>query len=152
MRHRALELAAAGAEDDVVRAEIVDLGERLAVARPPMVSIFNRVRRFLDRAWRAHGLRTPLPPFLCSVRLARRWVRAPRYGLDTLVRQLSIPPRPRHRALGDAEMTADLWHELLKRGKLADVHTLEALRAIGGVGRSRRRRSRRRGVARSSGP
>jgi len=50
LRHRAQELATAGAEDDVVRAEIVDLGERLAVARPPMVSVFNRVRRFLDQA------------------------------------------------------------------------------------------------------
>ena len=107
-------------------------------------------RRFLEQAWKSNGFETPLPPFLCSVRLARRWVRAPRFGLDTLVRQLSIPPRPRHRALGDAEMTADLWHELLKRGKLADVHTLEALRAVGGIGRVRRRRSRRRTVRRSS--
>ena len=106
-------------------------------------------RRFLEQAWKAHGFETPLPPFLCSVRLARRLVRAPRFGLDTLVRQLSIPPRPRHRALGDAEMTADLWHELLKRGKLADVHTLEALRAVGSVGRARRRRPRGRSVGRS---
>jgi DNA polymerase-3 subunit epsilon len=107
-------------------------------------------RAFLGRAWKVHDQQVPLPPFLCSVQLARRWVRAPRFGLDTLVRQLSIPPRPRHRALGDAEMTADLWYELLKRGKLADVHTLEALRAVGEVGRSRRRRSRRPAVERAS--
>ncbi len=99
-------------------------------------------RRFLERAWKAHGFRESLPPFLCSVRLSRRWVRAPSFGLDTLVRQLSIPPRARHRALGDAEMTADLWHELLKRGKLADVHTLQALRRVGQVGRGRGRNGR----------
>jgi len=88
---------------------------------------------FLARAWREHGREPALPDFLCSVRLARKYVRAPRYGLDALVEHLSIPERARHRALGDAEMTADLWIELLARARLAGVHTLEKLRKVAEV-------------------
>jgi DNA polymerase III subunit epsilon len=96
-------------------------------------------RGFLARAWRAHERPEPLPPFLCSVRAARRLVRAPRYGLDTLIRQLSIPPRARHRALGDAEMTADLWREIVGRARVQGLHTLEALRGVAGLRRSKPR-------------
>jgi DNA polymerase-3 subunit epsilon len=99
-------------------------------------------RGFLERAWREHGLTPALPPFLCSVRTARRYVRAPRYGLDQLVEQLGIPGRARHRALGDAEMTADLWIELCGRARLAGVHTLESLRAQAEVKTGRAPRSR----------
>ncbi len=97
-------------------------------------------RGFLERAWRDHGMSPDLPIFLCSVRLARLCVRAPRYGLDTLIRQLSIPLRPRHRAFGDAAMTADLWYELLGRAKLQGIHTLEALMSVAGVGRTKKAR------------
>jgi DNA polymerase-3 subunit epsilon len=99
-------------------------------------------RGFLQRAWREHGMAPELPPFLCSVRVARRYVRAPRYGLDVLIEHLSIPPRARHRALGDAEMTADLWLELLARARLAGVHTLEALRKVAEVRTGRAPRAR----------
>jgi len=99
-------------------------------------------RGFLERAWREHGMEPALPPFLCSVRTARRYVRAPRYGLDQLVAQLGIPGRARHRALGDAEMTADLWIELLGRARLEGVHTLESLRAQAEVKTGRAPRSR----------
>jgi DNA polymerase-3 subunit epsilon len=99
-------------------------------------------RGFLQRAWREHGMEPPLPPFLCSVRVARRYVRAPRYGLDMLIEHLAIPVRARHRALGDAEMTADLWLELLARARLAGVHTLEALRKVSEVKTGRAPRSR----------
>jgi DNA polymerase III subunit epsilon len=99
-------------------------------------------RGFLARAWRAHERPETLPPFLCSVRAARRLVRAPRYGLDTLIQHLSIPPRARHRALGDAEMTADLWLEILGRARLEGLHTLEALRSVAGLKRSKPGRSR----------
>ena len=99
-------------------------------------------RGFLLRAWRAHERPETLPPFLCSVRAARRFVRAPRYGLDALIAHLAIPERARHRALGDAEMTADLWLELQGRARLAGVHTLESLREIATVGHAKRRRRR----------
>ncbi len=97
-------------------------------------------RRFLERAWRRNAPRHELPPFLCSLRLARRWIGAPRHGLDTLVSQLGIPRQARHRALGDAEMTAALWIELLGRARLHGVHTLEVLLERGTPGRSKRRR------------
>src|SRR5262245_11759168 len=99
-------------------------------------------RGFVARAWSAHERAEALPPFLCSVRAARRLIAAPRYGLDTLVAQLAIPRRARHRALGDAEMTADLWIELVARARLQGFHTLEALRHVAGVGPSRPRRRR----------
>ncbi len=99
-------------------------------------------RAFLVRAWERHDLRRELPPLLCSLKLARRWVRAPRYTLDALVEQLDIPRAARHRALGDAEMTAVLWSELLQRGKLRGVHTLQALCDEAETRRSRDRRVR----------
>jgi DNA polymerase III subunit epsilon len=99
-------------------------------------------RGFLQRAWREHGMTPPLPPFLCSVRVARRYVRAPRFGLDMLIEHLAIPVRARHRALGDAEMTADLWLELIARARLAGVHTLEALRKVAEVKTGRAPRAR----------
>ena len=99
-------------------------------------------RAFMERAWKKHRGAPPLPAFLCSLRLARKWVRAPRYGLGVLAEQLGVPQWGRHRALGDAEMAARLWHELLGRGRLQGVHTLEALRKIAEVGRSRRRGQR----------
>ena len=85
---------------------------------------------FLRKAWRAHARVDALPRFLCSLRLARRLVRAPGYGLDRLVAELEIEPATRHRALGDAEMTARLWRELLSRARLRGTDTLEALSAL----------------------
>jgi DNA polymerase III epsilon subunit-like protein len=99
-------------------------------------------RGFLARAWRAHERPESLPPFLCSVRAARRFVRAPRYGLDALIAYLSIPERARHRALGDAEMTADLWIELQARARIEGIHTLESLSEIAAVGQSKPARRR----------
>lgn len=98
-------------------------------------------RGFLERAWREVSAPRPLPPFLCSMRLARKWISSPSHGLDALVEQLAIPRRARHRALGDAEMTADLWRELLARGRVRGVHTLQALREVAEVGRAPKRRS-----------
>jgi len=96
-------------------------------------------RAFLERAWRLHELEPDLPPFLCSLRLARRWIRAPSHSLGNLVEQLGIAARARHRALGDAEMTSDLWAELLARGRLRGVYTLESLSRAAGAGRTPRR-------------
>jgi DNA polymerase III epsilon subunit family exonuclease len=87
-------------------------------------------RSFLEPAWTQSGQAGELPPFLCSLRLARRLVGAPSYGLGTLVEHLSIPRSARHRALGDAEMTAFLWWELLGRARLEGVHTVEALAGL----------------------
>jgi len=99
-------------------------------------------RGFIARAWRAHDRPELLPPFLCSVRAARRFVRAPRYGLDALIAHLSIPARARHRALGDAEMTADLWRELCGRARVEGVHTLESMLPLAGLRAPKRARRR----------
>lgn len=106
-------------------------------------------RRFLERAWREQHADAPeavLPPFVCSLRLARRLVRAPRHGLDVLARHLGIPVAERHRALADAEITATLWWELLGRARLEEIHTLESLREAAEPRRSRPKRRPRRVV------
>jgi DNA polymerase-3 subunit epsilon len=103
-------------------------------------------RRFLARAWDGAPRALPLPGFLCSLRLARRLVSSPSYGLDVLAERLAIPVSARHRALGDAEVTAVLWRELLLRARLHGVHTLEALAELARPRRGRPRRPRRRVV------
>lgn len=103
-------------------------------------------RGFLARAWHEHGREPALPAFLCTVRLARKLLKAPSYSLGALVERLAIPERARHRALGDAEMTADLLIELLARARLGGVHTLEQLRGLAELGSPRASRSRRRVV------
>lgn len=50
LRRRAEELAVESASTGETRREIAALAEQLEVARPPMVSVGNRVRRFLERA------------------------------------------------------------------------------------------------------
>ena len=87
-------------------------------------------RSFLNAAWERHLLSPDLPPFVCTVRLARRLLRARRYSLDVLAEELALLPRPRHRALGDAEMTADLFAEILRRAAARDVTTLESLASL----------------------
>lgn len=87
-------------------------------------------RSFLLAAWERQSRDPPVGSFLCTVRLARRLVRAPRYGLDVLAEELGLLPRPRHRALGDAEIAADLFGELLRRAASRGIATLEALEAL----------------------
>lgn len=101
---------------------------------------------FLTAAWRTHGIRPPLPPFLCSLRLARVLLPGPGYGLDALVRRLGIPLEPRHRALGDAAMTARLWWEILRRAHRRGVRTAGELRRLERRGRARRPRRATRAV------
>ena len=48
--YRAGELATASASTEDTRREITDLAQQLTVARPPMVSVGNRVRRFVERS------------------------------------------------------------------------------------------------------
>jgi DNA polymerase-3 subunit epsilon len=108
-------------------------------------------RSFLERAWTESGPLRELPPFLCSLRLARKLVRAPSYGLDALIEHLSIPLRARHRALGDAEMTAQLWWELIGRARLEGIYTVEALSELASPRRGARGKRRVRTVDASSG-
>lgn len=67
--------------------------------------------------WRAEMARVgqqEVPPFACTVRLARRvYPQAPNHKLGTMVATLGLKTQGRaHRALADALVTAQLWQRL----------------------------------------
>lgn len=66
--------------------------------------------KFLDAEWLRIG-RHRQQEFACSMLLARRiYPDSPNHKLGTLVQYLELPDTARHhRALADAEMTAQLW-------------------------------------------
>ena len=83
-------------------------------------------------------------PRLCTVRLARRLLRNVRScGLDNLTQHFGFENAARHRAAGDALVTADLLERLLRLAREEGACTLQdlcaiALRRTGGA-RARRR-------------
>ena len=80
---------------------------------------------------------------LCTVRLARRLVRGVRScGLDNLCRFFGFHNRARHRAGGDALVTAELLARLLILAREEGARTLQDLASIESR-RSRRRRRKR---------
>ena len=90
---------------------------------------------------------------LCTVRLARRLVQGVRScGLDNLCRFFGFQNRARHRAAGDALVTAELLSRLLLLARQEGARTLQDLasiesrrrlaRAGGSAGRCRRSRGR----------
>ena len=82
-------------------------------------------------------------PQLCTVRLARRLVKGVRScGLDSLTQHFGFENSARHRAAGDALVTADLLARLLRLAREEGAHTLQDLSAIAlrRTGRGRRRR------------
>ncbi|MGN6391714.1 MAG: 3'-5' exonuclease [Gemmatimonadales bacterium] len=89
-------------------------------------------------------------PQLCTVRLARRLVTGVRScGLDNLTQYFGFANPARHRAAGDALVTADLLERLLRLARDEGARTLQDLTAIA----SRRiRRVRRKRLAMPSPP
>jgi DNA polymerase III epsilon subunit family exonuclease len=80
---------------------------------------------------------------LCTVRLARRLVRGVRScGLDSLTTFFGLENAARHRALGDAWVTAELFSRLLRLAHEEGARTLQDLTAIEArrIFRARRRR------------
>jgi DNA polymerase-3 subunit epsilon len=70
-------------------------------------------------------------PRLCTVRLARRLVQGVRScGLDSLTLFFGLENTARHRALGDAWVTADLLSRLLRLAHEDGARTLQDLTAI----------------------
>jgi DNA polymerase III epsilon subunit family exonuclease len=70
-------------------------------------------------------------PQLCTVRLARRLVRGVRScGLDNLTQHFGFDNPARHRAAGDALVTADLLARLLRLARDEGAATLQDLEAI----------------------
>jgi len=85
-------------------------------------------------------------PLLCTVRLARRLVKGVRScGLDNLSQHFGFENPARHRAAGDALVTADLLQRLLRLAREEGAATLQDLAAIAqrrtGAGRRKRRAS-----------
>ena len=79
-------------------------------------------------------------PLLCTVRLARRLVRGVRScGLDSLTYHFGLENAARHRAAGDALVTAELLDRLLRLAREEGVATLQDLEAVQ-ARRARRRR------------
>jgi DNA polymerase III epsilon subunit family exonuclease len=82
-------------------------------------------------------------PQLCTVRLARRLVKGVRScGLDNLTQHFGFANPARHRAAGDALVTADLLQHLLRLAREEGAATLQdlaaiALRRTGGARRKR---------------
>jgi DNA polymerase III epsilon subunit family exonuclease len=89
-------------------------------------------------------------PQLCTVRLARRLVREVRScGLDNLTQHFGFANAARHRAAGDALVTAELLERLLRLAREEGARTLQDLTLIA----SRRiRRPRRRRLAMPTEP
>jgi len=70
-------------------------------------------------------------PNLCTVRLARRLVKGVRScGLDNLTQHFGFANPARHRAAGDALVTADLLQQLLRLAQEEGARTLQDLTAI----------------------
>jgi DNA polymerase-3 subunit epsilon len=82
-------------------------------------------------------------PRLCTVRLARRLVRGVRScGLDNLTRFFGFENAARHRAAGDALVTAELLARLLCLAREGGARTMQDLTAIETRPRTARRRKR----------
>ncbi len=109
-------------------------------AAPPVAQVMAEAARFVDgcpmvahnasfdrKFWQAELARVGLDaqrPFACTVLLSRRlYPQAPSHKLGALVQHLGLPATGRaHRALADAEMTAELLRHML--GVLRRDHSL----------------------------
>lgn len=95
---------------------------------------------FLDAAFRRTRGLALSGPRLCTVRLARRLLRdVGSCGLDNLTLHFGFENSARHRAAGDAEVTAQLLERLLSYARGEGARTLTDLEQI--QLRRRRRRS-----------
>jgi DNA polymerase III epsilon subunit family exonuclease len=89
-------------------------------------------QRFLERQLLlAHGRRLSEPP-LCTAALARRLLegRLRRVGLASLAHFFGVPTRPCHRALPDAEATAQVLVHLIGLAQELGARRLSELRAL----------------------
>ncbi len=104
--------------------------------------------RFLDEELARSGEDPLENPFLCTVRLARRLLPdLPSRRLDVLAGHFGLTFRQRHRALGDAEVTARILIELLSEASNRGIRSLGELARLGS---SPSRRPRRTSPAKSA--
>jgi DNA polymerase III subunit epsilon len=136
--------------DDMVRhaPRFSDVAERFLGALGGRIFVAHNARfdwNFLSAELRRCRSLTLDGTRLCTVRLARRLVRGVRScGLDNLCRFFGFTNRARHRAGGDALVTAELLARLLVLAReegartLQDLALIEARRTRGGRRRKRR--------------
>ncbi len=140
--------AVTGIDDRMVRGAppFEAIADRVLEACAGRVFVAHNVRfdwAFLDAELRrARGLGLT-GPRLCSVRLARRLLRLRSCSLDSLTEHLELRNPARHRAGGDARVTAEILLVLLEaaaEGGMRSLHELEATQ--GRPARSRSTRAR----------
>ncbi len=92
---------------------------------------------FIDRNARLLGL--PFhPTVLDTVALARILLpQISRYKLDSVAKVLNISLENHHRAVEDAEATAEIFLAFLKMLKARDIHTLDELNCLGDMDREK---------------
>jgi DNA polymerase III epsilon subunit family exonuclease len=124
---RQRELIAAPPASAVVRRFLAFAGEGLLVAHNAQFD-----QRFLERHLVAlYGRRLSEPP-LCTAALARRLLegRLRRVGLASLAHFFGVPTAPCHRALPDAEATAQVLVRLIGLSQELGARRLSELRAL----------------------
>jgi DNA polymerase III epsilon subunit family exonuclease len=130
-------------------ARLTGLREQELRRAPPVSSVLSRFlefagdsllvahnarfdQRFLERQLELlHGRRLSEPP-LCTAALARRLLegRRRRVGLASLADFFGVPTRPCHRALRDAEATAEVLVHLIGLAQELGARRLSELRAL----------------------
>jgi len=125
-----------------------ELAERLLAALAGRVFVAHNARfdwNFLSAELRRSRDLTLDGTRFCTVRLARRLVKGVRScGLDNLCRFFGFHNEARHRAAGDARVTAELLCRLLSLAREEGARTLQDLMVIEARrSRGRRRRKRR---------
>jgi DNA polymerase III epsilon subunit family exonuclease len=135
--------------DEMVRhaPRFAELAERLLAVLAGRVFVAHNARfdwNFLSAELQRSRDLTLDGTRLCTVRLARRLVRGVRScGLDNLCRFLGFHNKARHRAGGDALVTAELLNRLLMLAREEGARTLQDLATIESRRARRRRRKRR---------
>lgn len=132
--------------DEMVRhaPRFAELAERLLAALAGRVFVAHNARfdwNFVSAELRRSRDLTLDGSRLCTVRLARRLVKGVRScGLDNLCRFFGFQNGARHRAAGDALVTAELLSRLLSLARAEGARTLQDLATI----EARRARAKRR--------
>jgi DNA polymerase III epsilon subunit family exonuclease len=124
---REQELRSAPPVSGVLRRFLAFAGDELLVAHNARFD-----QRFLERQLLLqHGRRLSEPP-LCTAALARRLLegRVRRVGLASLANFFGVPTRPCHRALPDAEATAQVLIHLIGLAQELGARRLSELRAL----------------------
>ena len=124
---RERELRSAPSVASVLRRFLAFAGDDLLVAHNARFD-----QRFLERQLLlVHGRRLSEPP-LCTAALARRLLegRVRRVGLASLAHFFGVPTRPCHRALPDAEATAEVLVHLIGLAQELGARRLSDLRAL----------------------